>query len=769
MKKLLIGLLIPLFITGAFVISRVNADNDVDYDLYLGNSLSGVEFDSNTYIETLDKDIIDYNVLIPSSFDKMAEDEELELYLEPETLAIAVRVKDNGYVYSSYNFNDSFGGLSSAVSNPIKSGVNLELLIKGTPVVKSYLDTLPDALGNPLPVASSTIQPITNGYRAKIDFNHPDISIRFDMNVYLDNGSLVVDVPLDSIEEYNPDLWDNSQGVNYYLLQNIVAFQYFGSTQSESDGYVMIPDGSGALIPLDNVPEIKTTFKLDVYGEDLGYMSPSFRERALSIKDPERVTMPVFGVFHNAGNTGFYVIAEEGAPYAEFNFKSKGLINNYYSSYFNFRYRQSYEQYQSRSNEDQYRISFQDDPNQYDSALRYIFLSGTDADYVGMAKSYQEYLVSRGDLGTDYRNDYDETPTKIDFIGTEITQGILTETSTEITTYDEIQSTLNTLQEDGYNELIVSLKTFDMDYRGYRFDVYRKLGGKNDFKDLMEYFETSDIEFSYYIDYLRSYEEYSRQHAQTLSKREIYHVELSRMFFAHLVNDTEYYIDYAKDDLDDLQKYGIENIALAGLDRALYTSWDNRVKYATENMEEVSEMLAYYDTNNINTGMYLPDVYMYKYVNAYYDTPISSSDYSFASASIPFLQLVIGGYMDMYSPYLNFASDEDVTLLRLVEYGVYPSYILSGGSAYDLKRTNSSNVYISEYEILQNRMDIYFNKIDAGLTNSIQKEMIDHTFLAEGVVLVEYDDASQIIINYNNEDVTVNDIVIEAVGYVVIQ
>jgi hypothetical protein len=185
-------------------------------------------------------------------------------------------------------------------------------------------------------------------------------------------------------------------------------------------------------------------------------------------------------------------------------------------------------------------------------------------------------------------------------------------------------------------------------------------------------------------------------------------------------------------------------------------------------MSEITKMLDYYNAKNISTGVYSPDAYMYRYTDTYYDAPISSSDYSFVSASIPFVQLVLGGYMDMYSSNLNFASDEQITLLRLVEYGVFPSYVLTGGSTYDLKQTNSSNVYISEYEVMKSRMNIYRDFYNDGLVTTIQNEMTDHTFIADGVVLVEYDDGTQILLNYNSDLITVNDVVVDPLSYVVI-
>jgi hypothetical protein len=768
MKKLTLLLLIPVIILSVIAVKNIQAkNNEPEYQITLGNTLDGAEMLGNKYIELPEEAPLNYNFIIPDGFDKIAEDDTLELYVEPETLAIAVRVIENGYVYSSYNFNDTFAGDSEAVTNPIKSGVTVELYKGTTPVSFSYLDKKsPPTGGDPLPVASSTIQPITNGFTAKVDFDDPEIQIRFDMNVTIEDGSLVVNIPPESIQEYNPNIWN--EGTQYYILRNIIPFRYFGSTKSENDGYVVIPDGSGALISLENAPEIKASFTLDVYGDDLGYMSPSFRSRALSIKETQRITMPIYGMVHDVGNTGFLVISEEGANYSELSFKSAGLINDYYSTFFRYKYRESYEQYQSRSNEDQFRITFQDDINDYNVKQRYIFLSGTDADYVGMAKSYQQYLLDNGLLSDKHRKDYDETPTKVDFIGTEITLGTLRTTSQLVTTYNQMVETLKTLQNDGYKNIITSLKTYDMDDMGYRFDVYRKMGGKSDFKDLIKYMNDNDIEFSYYIDYVRSYKQYTTRHAQTLSKRNIYHVELSWMFFAHLVNETTYYLEFAQDDVEDLQDLGINGVALNGFDRSIFTSYDKGISYSTDNMDHVNETLSYFQENDIMTGVYIPDQYMYNYVDEYYDAPISSSDYSFISASVPFLQLVLGGYMDMYSPYLNFASDEQVTLLRLVEFGVFPSYILTGESTYNLKETNSSDVYISEYDVLKNRMSIYYTKINSGLTSTIGKEMIDHTFIDYGVVEVEYDDGTIIIINYNSDSYVHTNITIPGLGYVVV-
>ncbi|QMS84220.1 DUF5696 domain-containing protein [Candidatus Xianfuyuplasma coldseepsis] len=765
MKKLIALLLLPAVFFMIISVADIVAKEELNYDLALGNQLSDITYDSNVYIEEPDKIEKTYLEFIPASFDKMAENEALELYLEEETLAIAVRVKENGYVYSSYNYSDSFAGKAAAVVNPIKSGVTIDLYKETTPTSVSFLDTLANDLGEDIDVAEATITSQTNGFKAAIDFNHEFLKIKFDLYVTIEDDQVLVNVPADSVIEYNEKIWNSQE--QYYILRNIVLFPYFGSTKQETDGYVIIPDGSGALITLDSAPLEKASFSLNVYGSDPGYMSNVTPQRTISTKAPARVTMPLYAMIHDVDNTGFYVVNEQGANYAVLNFKSTGVINDYYNTYFSFRYRQSYEQYQSRTNEDQYRISFQDDVNDYDVTTRYTFLSGAEASYVGVAKRYQQDLLESSQLGPSRRKTFAGTPTHVDVIGAEIIEGILRLKTKEITTYQEITDMVKVMQQDGYSDLVLSLKTFNKDEWGYRFDVYRALGGRNDFREMIAYMDDHNIDFSYYLDYVRSYDDFSKQHAQTLSKRNIYHIELTRMFFAHLVNDTEYYSEFAENDIEDLTKYGIDGVSFNGFDRSIYTSHDRGVVYSSRNMTDVQNVLAQFNNQGITTGLYNPDAYLYGYMDTYYDAPISSSDYQISAASIPFLQLVIGGYVDMYSPYLNFISDETYSLMRMVEFGVFPSYVLTGGSTYDLKHTNSSNIYISEYDVLESRIATYYDFIDEGLTATIDNEMVDHTFLDTGVVRVDYADGTYIILNYNTTDVTVDTLTIEASSYVV--
>jgi len=769
MKKILSFLIIPALVVAIVIFTQISASS-IDYDITLGNSLSSQTYSLNTYVEDGDTSLQTYDISIPSTFVKKAENDYLELYLEEDTLAIAVRVKANGYVYASYDINNSYiDSLTDAVRNPIVSGISINAYYKdGTPVTKTFLDEK-TASGVTTRYAEATISDITNGFTMFVDFSDSEFKFRFEVNVTIEDGDLVVNIPASTIDEYNPNLFSNDSTVQYYLLKDIIVFPYFGSTDGETDGYDIIPDGSGMIVDLDASPTTKGTFALELYGTDLGYMSPSSTTRIQSVNSISRLTLPIFGVIHDVGNTGFFVISEEGSTYAILNYVSATVINNFHRIYFSYRYRDSYEQYQSRANEEQYRIAFQDEVNQNDVTQRYVFLTGEDASYVGVAKAYRDYLIDNNALTTPQATVYSKVPTKIDFIGTEVTMGIVSDKLVGITKYTEMKSIIEELQNDGYTELITALKTYSMSDYGYGVNLSSLMGTKAEFKDYLAYLEEQGIEFSYYLDYTRSYDSYSTEHAQTLSKRDIYWREYSAMNAYHYVNDTGFYIDYAETDLKTFTKYGITNVSIAGLDRAIYTSYDKAIQASGVNVTEIGNMLNYYEENGIKTGIYLPDAFNFKYLDEYYKAPLSSSEYNVQSAAIPLVELVLSGYVDFYSDYLNFISDESFSLLRLVEYGVYPSYILTGSSTYTLKESNSSNVYISEYDVLKDRIQIYYDFISAGLYATMGQEMINHQYIATGIVLVTYSEGTQIILNYNKTAYDYNGLTVPALGYEVIE
>lgn len=694
---------------------------------------------------------------IPSTFKKAAENERLQLYVEEETIAFMVVDKCNGYVWASYDVERDFDedGYSNEVINFMKGGFSLVTYDKFTTNRRSVLDSM----------VEKTYTYHDNGFDVEIDFKAQQI--KFEAQVSIQGGDLIVHIPRDRVEEYNPNLWKS--GNDNISINEIIVYPFFGATKQQEKGYIVIPDGSGALVHLTEEPTHTGGYHAAVYGNDLGYENVrSESEKGLALKPIERITLPIYGVIHEADQAGLLVISESGDSYAKYNYNSRDLTTDYYQSYFSYVYRKEYAQFQSRVNKDQYIIGFQEKPNEFDVTQRYVFLKAEEANYVGLAKKYRAFLEKKDGFKKKDREEADQIPMKIDFINQEITTGTLGKESVTTTTYAQAKEIIQSLLEDGYENLDVSFKTFIQKKSGYHFDISKELGGEEGFQEVLDFFQAEDIPFSYFIDYVQSYYERTSYTASKVNRQvfEVYHPDKD---LSNYVNNPKYYRSFIKEDIDRLQANEINSLALGGFDHSLFTHYDKgKLRSRVEGMAYVKQLLEDLQQANIATHVYTPDAYLYSLIDNYYHMPLQSSDMMFVDETIPLISLVLSGYRTMYSPYMNFSSDDATSILTLIEYGVYPSFVLTGESTYKLKRSASKDVYLSELDYFKERMDHYYMQVNEALASVSHAEMIAHERLDNGVVKVTYSNDVVIIINYTNDDYMYEDVLIQAKGFVIL-
>lgn len=697
----------------------------------------------------------DYDFSIPDSFDKMAENDQLELYLDKESIAIAVRNKINGYTWYSYdvNMNAEEKNISKEMVKYIKSGISVITYDKFTPGRRTVLNDGVD----------KTYEKLDNGFSVAIDFTKPQI--KFNLIVEIQGGDLITTIPRESIEEYSEKLW--TPGNNDVSINEILLYPFFGSTKAQENGYIVIPDGSGATIRLDETPKYATGYVAPVYGKDLGYEN-TLEFKDISVKPLENIVLPIYGIIHEEDEAGVLVIAENGASYATYNYVSKNVSTEYYQSYFSYNYRTAYSQFQSRVNEEQHVLGFQREPNKFDLVQRYVFLNGDKADYVGVAKGYSRFLDNKYGFSDRDDDGKSDIPLKIDFINNETEMGIFNVENVEATSYEQSKEIAEELIDSGKNNLNITFKTYVADKEAYRFGVFKKLGGDNKLKEVLDYYDENGIKFNYYMNYARTNHKKTKYTASKMSRQDL-NVKNDELGFYNYLNDPKYFMNFAKSDMNKIRKYGIDSIAFDGFTGSLFTHYDKgTIGYSNESMEYIKDVMGYLGDNGIETNIYKADSYLYPYMTDSYETPIYSSNLMFIDKTIPLVSLVISGKMDMYSPYMNFSSNDRESILRLIEFGVYPSFILTGEPTYSIKHTDSSNVYVSQDKYLRERIDDYYEKINGVLSQVKGSELIDHTYIDDNVVMTKYANNKKIIINYNDFDYTYNNVTIKGKGFVVL-
>ena len=103
----------------------------------------------------------------------------------------------------------------------------------------------------------------------------------------------------------------------------------------------------------------------------------------------------------------------------------------------------------------------------------------------------------------------------------------------------------------------------------------------------------------------------------------------------------------------------------------------------------------------------------------------------------------------------------------MVEYGAYPSWLLTGEDVQPLIHTNSSDVFSAKWDVLLPAMTETNQKLQALHEEIGDSAMCKHEQLADNLVKVSYENGTTVYVNYNKADRTADGETIPAMGYLV--
>jgi frataxin-like iron-binding protein CyaY len=183
---------------------------------------------------------VDFNSALAASEDlkgykRVAQTDNLSLSYNPDSFAIAVKDKRNGYIWFSsaaerYHFEKS--------NEYWKNYMSTLLAINYTDLEKNTVGQVKDFLTNK--TAQISAEELKNGLR--LNCNIDKLSIEIAIEFVLDGDSLLICIPADSISE-NGNL----------AIVSIEVLPFFGAADRNTDGYVLFPDGSGAIMRYNNI------------------------------------------------------------------------------------------------------------------------------------------------------------------------------------------------------------------------------------------------------------------------------------------------------------------------------------------------------------------------------------------------------------------------------------------------------------------------------------------------------------------------------------
>ncbi len=686
-------------------------------------------------------------------YEKVAESDTYIMYLYEPRLSILLENKETGEILESTLSDEQDDGESNTSWNAyMKSGIVLSAIIGTTNTYQVDLITCDNTMN---------VTKKDNGFSAEIFFTQYQFGLTVD--VTLEDDELVVNVPDDSIIEKKEGTY----------ISTVSLFPFMGYTHmDEEDGYMLIPDGNGALIYLDNKEgKYSTGFSQMIYGKDSGFTDSSTKtllwDKYETVVDANQVIAPIFGMTHLSQQLGYLAVVESGDERASVEAHPNGVMVNYNRCFAKFLLRDIYVQPLNNSNSGTV-TNVETDRAHDDLQVRYLLLDGDDADYSGMAVSYRNYLLDN-DLVSVKDTSYN---TRVDFLGTDREEFLFSTKAVTMTTTDNIEEMYGDLQDAGVSSLLTIYKgwqkggIYNVPITKYKADSH--IGGTSALTDLITSSAENNYNIYLYNDALRANADTSNTTFNVVKKinKRTFKEELKEEVY-----DTFLYLTPARTE-DTLEKFvtsytkeGVSNLALSGITNSLYSySYKGDFYSRQDCLQSYADTVAAVDENT-NLVLEQPFAYLWDNTDAFLDMPLGSSDYMYIDEEVPFLSMVLKGILPMYSDYVNFEANKTEFFLQMVESGVYPSFYITYENSSGLIYTNSSDLYSTEYATYRDTIVEYDEELRQ-VAEAVDGAFItNHEKMDNGVTAVTYDNGVVIYVNYSDNDVTVDGTKVEAMSY----
>ena len=396
-------------------------------------------------------------------FERVSQVEHLALFLNKTNSQLAVYDdRENGRLWRSSPILEN----PEAVSDSIKARLNSVVIVEYTDRVRTQTRVADIISDQP----SMTFDPIEGGIRVGYLFD--ELNVGFTIAYWLEDDRLVVGVDEDSVRE-----------TEERLLVTLDILPFFGAATNEEKGYLFVPDGPGAIVHFrPEQPEYRHNFLAEVYGPALFSFEPEQQQGPIPV--------PVFGLVR--GSTAFAGIVTKGDMDVNISaaLSYTALGYNRISGQFIFRRKAPFPLRRAS-----FVTRFEQERVQGDREVKYAFLRGYEATYVGMAKTYREFLMSeRGLQQLEEANPF----LHLRIFMAMQRQAFPRDQFITMTTFDEALGMLKSLKEEqGLDNLRVTLVGWNQD--GYDWSLPKrlppegKLGGDEGLRAVSNYASANDI------------------------------------------------------------------------------------------------------------------------------------------------------------------------------------------------------------------------------------------------------------------------------------
>lgn len=596
----------------------------------------------------------------------------------------------------------------------------------------------------------------------------------------IDDGRFKVEIPAKSIR-YNETT---------YSLESIALLPYFGCTTTKTSGavtrnggYIFIPDGSGTLLEyrkddgtvITNESQGSVIYGTDYTYDDISSINPN--------AEPYR--LPVFGLTEYYTETitternnrpslttdvdfkrGWLAIITEGESFATVMAnlgKVSGVTGGGSSEYSyacaNFSTRQSDTVNTGSSLGTSNGLSTSVDTKYLGSyTVEYVLLGDPNLaakaglknsyapSYVGMADAYRDYLIKKGEMERLLADEIESTlPLYIQSFGyVEVDDTILTfpvKLKKALTTFEDVMTMSDTLIGHGITNLKFILTNYGNKVTKAKFPSVD--GGNGGFKDLLAYAEEKGI--SVFPDYdfsnaseldIKSGFSLRKYAAQTMSGRyttkrdydPIYQT-MNPMGRKNVISSASFKAVYEKF-LKSFKKFDVKSISAMTLGTDLNSDFNEDNPLTREDSKQYTEEFLTTLRNSYSEVLVSGgNSYTLPYVTDIVDISLDNSRYYISTASVPFVGMVLHGYVNYAGTAINMAGDVQYQILKSIESGAAPYFILSYQNTDKMKDSEElSNFYSVNFGMWLDDVVKYYGELNDAIGSLQNATITSHEF-----------------------------------------
>ncbi|MCL1788843.1 MAG: DUF5696 domain-containing protein [Oscillospiraceae bacterium] len=743
--------------------SDEDADED-DSDEQNQNSDENEDESDEESGEPQDNDSItrlSYKRMVPKNVEKVKEEG-----------IFAVKVKSSGYIWWSNPVN--------AAHDPYAKPAQVDSLSSPIEFIAGNADTYSTNIyrsntqsSGIFTNAAEEIQKIDGGVRFRYSF--PKAHTTLVMEVVLEQDSVLVTIPQSEIKE-TKIVSESSNDTSPSAMLTLSLLNSFGAAPEGEDGYIVVADGSGAVIEFNNGKTNSAQYYGQVYGRDFA-VSQKFSPPAI-----QQVYLPVYGIVRDSGKNALVAIAEKGDENATIRAAVSRQGSNataFNLAWFDFRTRTT-DSFYIGTNFEELSIYESGYIKTGDIAVRYFPLSKENLSYVDVADTYRNYITET--KGVFAKPNAGSLPFFATFNGgtvkTHSIAGFPFNLQTEATTYVQAQKMIESLKSQGVDDLTIIYNDFStasikrkvadsLKYSGM-------LGGKSGFGKLM-----SDVQQSGsvlypsigFMDFQKSGNGYStlrhapREVTRSRAIQQKYELAFGTPDKLQKVSAilSPYYFEGVFDSLiASLKQENVSTISLAEATSMLYSDFSRKnssggiyfnrrdtVQILTEGFKKMNDA-------GISIMAQSANAYALPYVSYINNIPMVSSNFDIFDYDIPFYQMVVKGLIPCTTKPFNASSNLKVTTLTALSTATPIHYEFIYGSPGDFNDSPYNKKFYAGFSDWESHSVATYKMFKELIGDVAGQRITDHKRLSDDEYETVFEGGKKIYINLDTLELKIN-------------